>query len=179
MKTLYATGTCSYGDLSLQFDVNAGSIRKVGAYDNWTAARVEYRRSIGEKATTQISEIVCLAKEKFDALTDNSCDLIIAQIAEQLTKLDEGTTDPAMLAEYANVIKTTQEIKYRRLNVPAPKQPIEITELPAPGDASEAECREMVEEAMKGRYADIDIPKPDGDGNGSGNGNGNGEHPTD
>jgi hypothetical protein len=159
-------------DLANDYSVNGCVVRRYAACNKWVAKRIQFRQDIGAKAIHQVSEIVDLARENFDGLTDKACDLIVAQIAEQMISLDEDVIDPQIMREYVDVIKAAQDVKYRRLGIPAPSHiTVDDDRANPPADSVEDEIKLAVDDAMRNAYTPLALPEPKA-GNGGGNGNG-------
>jgi len=130
VEALYITGDYSLGELADKTDKKLGTLTNHSSHDKWGRKREEYRAALVEEKKRVALQAAVNDKEQFDKLTDRSCDVIAAMIATELTEVHQTKQklEVSKLESMARTVERVQAVKYRRLDVPAPKQPIELEE---------------------------------------------------
>lgn len=151
IKAAYVIGQMSLRELSDEFNVNYKTCLNKSCKESWGSERDNFRADLSAGIIAARKDAVILDRAGFDDLTDIGCDKILSLAITNLTE-QTGTEDekPTIkeLDEVAALVVKLQLIKYRRLNVPAPKQVIENT-MPAPVEGlPEEQIIKLVQEKL-------------------------------
>ncbi|KPL08303.1 hypothetical protein AMJ86_01100 [bacterium SM23_57] len=146
IETEYVVGNITYRELCSKYGVSESRLTKVAIERNWTAKRKEYRERLRQEAIERTLETQVASKVEFDLLTDNACDGMVRRIARAVVE-DQFTAKD--LIQLPSSLKTLQDIKYRRLDIPSPTQRHEINDLTPPGEADEEDIAARVDAALE------------------------------
>jgi len=130
IEALFVTGDMSMNDLAASEGVPVTTLYTNASDRNWTKKRQEYRDSLREEQIEIARKDAIDDKSKFDTMTDRACNVASAMVAKKLTDAHNDPKNKSItsgeLKTMMDTVRTTQEIKYRRHDIPAPKQPIEL-----------------------------------------------------
>ncbi|MEP0814510.1 MAG: hypothetical protein HRF49_07590 [bacterium] len=142
IEAYYVASNLSYEQLCEKFGCSMSSLATIAAENKWASKREEFRNKIGSEQIEKAKHAVLFDKMQFDAMTERTTDLAAALVAEKFTveykrfKAGERSEIDALeLKEMMAVVKTAQEIKYRALNIPPPKQTLAVEQVMSPAQA--------------------------------------------
>jgi hypothetical protein len=139
----FITGYETLKEISIRVGINEKTLYGHSSTEGWKKKREEYRATILKDLTDRSAKEAVDSKDLFDTRTDAISDITVAVLAERLAT-DYKQEKKMTLKEYNEIIFTTraaQDVKYRRLNIPAPKLPIETSHPQSPADDLD---REMI-----------------------------------
>lgn len=122
IEVLHTVGNDTLKALGERFNIPADTIRKYAGRHKWSRKRHIYRESIKTQFIDAARTDAVLIREDFDSKAHTVCDLAISQAA--LTIAGDNDTE-ALTAILDQATKATA-LKYRLLDVPAPRQPIDL-----------------------------------------------------
>lgn len=148
IEARYVTGNMSLAALAKDIGCAETHIRRIFNRDDWKEKRAAYVRRMTEAAQENRQRQAILNKIEFDAVTENVSDNAMGLVGLALDKLlsNFGTFDAMEIRELLTVAQKAQELKYRALNVPPPKQSVAIERIESPADALLAELRSLAPE---------------------------------
>ena len=173
IEARYVAGQMTIAALAAEIGCAETHIYRISKRDNWVEKREAYVGMVVEAAKDNKQRAVIFDKMQFDAMTERTTDLATALIAERFTaeyrafKAGQRSEIEALeIKEMMLVVRTAQEVKYRALNIPPPKQSIAIEDNRPPAE----ELADMLAEAGA-EYDDLVLARavlvePGGNGNG-------------
>lgn len=130
IETLFITGDMSLKELAETESVIPTTLYTRSSDYNWTEKRQEYKDSIKQEQIQIARKDAIDDKSKFDTMTDRACNVASAMVAKRLTDSHNDPVNKPItsgeLKTMMDTVRTTQEIKYRRHDIPAPKQSIDL-----------------------------------------------------
>ena len=126
----YVTGDLSLRDMEKKHNIPLPTIRDQSKKKHWPRKRAEYRSGIVTETTQNKKSVAVMEKAKFDEYTDRTCDVAVAKAAKEITEQynleieTEGVIKIPLktVSSALDIVRQAQEIKYRRLGIPPPKQ---------------------------------------------------------
>ena len=131
IKAAYVTGKgITLRELAEKYGVQQSTLRNRASKDNWRQLRDEFREKVlAGKTEVAINDIV-LERKQFDDLGHLIVDGAQARLAYIMQRDCSEYLNLEDLTEILDAAKKAQEIKYRALDIPAPKQIIEMDDQP-------------------------------------------------
>jgi len=141
IEAYYVASNLSYDQLCEKFGCSMSSLATIAAENKWPDKRAKFRSEVGTEMLRESKAVSLFDKLQFDSMTERTTDLAVAVVAEKFTdeykrfKAGQRSEIEALeMKEMMAVVKHAQDIKYRALNVPAPRQSVEITRRESFGD---------------------------------------------
>lgn len=137
IETEYVTGNISYADLAQKHGVSNDVLTRKAIKRNWTDKKQQFKDRMLEQANKKRLQETVLEKIHFDMMCEQSCDLAVSAIQRALIDYihrKETLIDSLDMLNMAKAMQAWQDIKYRSLGVPAPKQVIETNPYSAPAE---------------------------------------------
>lgn len=137
LKSLYTSGEESLESLAEKYGVPIVGLKRYCRVNLWDLSRMEYQKRLYEKLTEHRLEYAVLTKDAFDQkageMQMKAIDMLHNQMcALELNRDKTGDMDYEELNGILNQLQKLQQLSYRQLDVPLPKQQIETTIIKSP-----------------------------------------------
>lgn len=162
--------TVSNKAIADKFKVSYPALRKRISSHNWSRDRNDHYGDMEADFREASKARDLIERDELDTRLKRNNELILKQVEKKLSKVGDRGVATKELRALTDIQRSVHESEYRRLNVPMPKQPIEVTPamLP-PGEAVELPELDIEGKIETVQYTEMkSLPAPDDDGGGNG-----------